>query len=118
LSEVRTDSDEARHFDPAKPGPELRSHLRQLFQSARIVQGTSFRARILGRWAAWEKLPDNQLVERIKQLAEDRRQLLLQRDRMVRGGKTLSTADQAHLHEVEAELKLGRFEQNVREYAA
>lgn len=101
---------------PAVAG--TRAGLRQLFESAAIVRGTSFRAELPARWASWEKLNEKALDQRLAMLTEERRRLLDRKTDYEVAKKPFPPADQKRLNEVEADIELGGFERALRDYEA
>src|SRR5262249_16557844 len=84
---------------PAAPRP--REGLRRLFTTARIVQGTRFRTEFPPRWAAWEKLSDDELRTKLDALSAERRKLLDNRTDLEAAGKPVPAAAQRRLPEAE-----------------
>jgi hypothetical protein len=94
----------------------VRPGLRRIFTSSALVRGTRFGSQIESRWSAWEKLSDNDLQKRLESYGEERRRLLAKRDDLLAKGQTLSETDQQRLDELEFEIGLGAFENELRKY--
>jgi hypothetical protein len=109
-------SDEAGQFNTPEAAPRLRAELRRLFEGSTLSRGTTFARRIRQRWAAWEKLSDQELKDRLEALRREARRLLdLQADLQAKD-RVLSPADLARLAEVNSESDLGNFERVLRQY--
>jgi hypothetical protein len=98
--------------------PRLRAELRRLFQRSTLVRGTKFATRIGERWAAWEKLSDKDLKDRLDALRKEARKLLDLQAELQAKDRVLSPADLARLAEVNADYDLGNFERVLRQYEA
>jgi hypothetical protein len=98
--------------------PRLRSELHRLFEKSTIVRGTPFAGRIGARWAAWEKLTDKEVDERLVAWSMEGKRLLDHQAELQTKGQTLSPAEEARLRVVNAERDLGTLERSLRLYEA
>jgi hypothetical protein len=98
--------------------PRLRADLLRLFRTSDLARGTNFARNIAARWAAWEKLSDKELKDRLEALRLETRRLLdLQADLQSKD-RAMSPADVARLAAVTADSDLGNFERLLRQYEA
>jgi len=109
---------EASNLIPPDRAPRLRAELLRLFQRSALVQGTPFAKTIRGRWAAWEKLSDKELKDRLEALRKETQALLDRQADLQKKEQALSEAELARLKEVGAETDLGNFERVLRQYEA
>lgn len=111
---------EANKFGDPGQVRQLRSRLKALAAAAPLVQGTSFRDEFPKAWATWERLASSPmrdpLGERLTQLRNERREILLKRDELENRGQTLSSADQQRLAALDIAIDLGYFELALRQY--
>jgi hypothetical protein len=115
LRQFRTLGDEAGKFRTS-PVDRLRADLHRLATTTPLVAGTTFRTRIPGKWADWEKLMLAELRERQRRLAAEKKKLLdLQAERLGKG-TNLTAAELKRLAEVLFQINLGDFEGLLREY--
>jgi hypothetical protein len=115
-ADVREVEVRGRRFDPTTPIADFRGRWRELLTNTPLVKGTEFAKQILGRWAVWEKMSQEDLTKRLADLAEERRKILDARaDREVKGLPPLP-GDEARLKELSSEIDLGGFERAVRIY--
>jgi hypothetical protein len=104
-----------RNSEP-EHAPKLRGVARRILTASALVKGTRFARVLPGRWAAWEKLPAPGMADRLRRTQDQRHKLWeLQIDLRLQG-RELGEADQQRLHELELEMDLGPFEQDLRRY--
>jgi hypothetical protein len=116
--QVKLAEAEARRYEPAVAIGQTRTRARQLLTESPLVKGTPFAQGITARWAAWEKLPGEQLTKKLTDLAEERRKLLDRKaDRAVKN-QPEPLDDVKKLEDVENELEVGSFEKALRAYEA
>jgi hypothetical protein len=120
LAQYKAAGDEASKFKAADFAPKLRDELRRLFTTLPVVQGTTFRNTILGRWAVWEKLSkaddSKELREKLQNHILDRGKILDRQTELQTQGKDLSDAEQLQLRELDADIARGIFERSLRSY--
>jgi tetratricopeptide (TPR) repeat protein len=118
LDNERAAVTEASALIALEKAPGVRAELLRLFERSALVRGTNFSRRIRARWAAWEKLTDDQIKARLADLKKEADKLLdLQADRQ-KAGQQLTPAEEARLRVVNSELDLGNFERALRTYEA
>jgi hypothetical protein len=117
-AQIREVEQEARRLDPAEPVNRFRPRWRQLLTESPLVRGTAFAKDIAARWAEWQSLTDDQVNERLRALAEERRKLLDARADRQAKGLPEPEAETRRLARVESEIDLGAFELAVRRYEA
>ncbi len=100
----------------ALPETGVRAELRRLTQTAAIVQGTRFRTQIQGRWAVWERLSNEELRDRLRKYAEERRKLLDAKAAIEIEGKVFPAAQEQRLRQLTYDIDLGSLERTLREY--
>jgi outer membrane protein TolC len=111
-------SEAAARFNTPAAAPRLRVELLRLFRDSALARGTNFAANIQARWAAWEKLSDKELKDRLDALRLETRRLLdLQADLQSKD-QVMTPADLARLAAVNADSDLGNFERVLRLYEA
>ncbi len=111
-------ADEVARLNTLAIAPRLRAELLRLFQQSTLVRGTRFAQQIGPRWAAWEKLSDKELKERLEALRLEGRKLLDRQAELQAKDQVMSPAELARLAEVNAEFDLGSFERLLRLYEA
>src|SRR5262249_36522833 len=89
-----------------------------LFTRSALVRGTTFAGKIRARWAAWEKLTDKDVKDRLDALRKDRQTLLDKKADAQVKGVPFDPADAARLEQVVSDLDLGAFEQSRGAYEA
>jgi outer membrane protein TolC len=94
----------------------VRGEFRKRLTELPIVQGTPFQQQVLGRWAAWEKLSDDELAARIQSVASERRELAGKQLELESRGELFPELDQRKLDDITFELDLGLMEQGLRAY--
>jgi hypothetical protein len=109
-------ADEVARYNTLAQAPRLRAELLRLFEKSALVRGTRFAGRIRGRWAAWEKLSDAELKDRLEALRLEGRKLLDRQADLQAKDRALSPAELARLAEVNGESDLGNFERLLRQY--
>jgi hypothetical protein len=109
---------EASNLIAPEQAPRLRAELRRLFQTSTLVKGTPFARTIGGRWAAWEKLSDKELKQRLEDLRKEAQALLDRQASLQAKDQALSEAELARLKQIGAESDLGNFERVLRLYEA
>jgi hypothetical protein len=117
-AQARALADEARQFDPAAPPAEFRARWRRLLTETPLVRGTQFARDLPGRWEAWQRLTNDELVRRLADLADERRGLLDRRADLQARGRPEPEADTRRVNRLTADLDLGAFERAVRAYEA
>jgi hypothetical protein len=108
---------EAKPLANADPA-NVREVFRKRLISLALVKGTAFREIVLERWAALEKLSDDDLAARIQSVAAVRRTLVNRQLELESEGKPFPPEDQRQLDDVTFELDLGLFEQALRSYVS
>ncbi len=101
---------------PLENAPRLRRELLRLFTTSAITRGTPFLKTIRERWAAWEKLSDDDLKTRLADLRKEFQKILDHQTDLQKENKTLSAEEQVRQREVNAQLDLGNFERALRLY--
>jgi hypothetical protein len=106
-------------------GPEreevkkLRGRLRDLLVNSPFTRGSAAARRVLQRWRAWEALPPGPAgkdpVDRKLEALRRERIALLKRAKLPEG-RDLPEADRRRLAEIEADLAVGLFESDLRDY--
>jgi hypothetical protein len=110
LKAVRTEAEnQGQQIRPA----EVRATLRRLILESRLVRGTTFRTEFPRRWATWERRSDQEVKRRLKQFAEELRQLRAARDELEARGAVPESLLR-RIDEVGEEIDIGRFEQAIR----
>src|SRR5262249_25575030 len=94
----------------------VRGHLRRVAAHSPLTAGTRFRQDFPRRWSVWQKLTNDELATRLKQLVNERIQLLNLQADLQRDNRQLPPPAQRRLQELDYEVGLGRFEGLLREY--
>jgi hypothetical protein len=108
--------DDAAKLDDPKLAPQLRKLLLRLFTTSAIVRGTKFSTEFPARWAAREKMSNQDLEKLLSQLSEERRERLGRKAELEKAEKPLSPEDLRRLEELDFEINLILFEQALRVY--
>jgi hypothetical protein len=115
LRDANPDPNVPKKYRQPEEAGKLREKFRKLSRENELVQGTSFRERFQELWGLWEKLTEEQLEARLRDMQRQRRQLLDQRAKVE--GDEAKTADvNRRLGLVESETRIGTFEKALREY--
>src|SRR5205823_7943286 len=101
---------------PIENAPRLRAELLRLFEGTALVRGTPFARTIRARWAAWEKLSNKELNDRLEALRKESQALLDRQTDLQKLGQHLSPAEVARLKEVNSQRDLAGFERALRLY--
>jgi outer membrane protein TolC len=111
-------ADEVARFNTLAAAPRLRAELLRQFEQSALSRGTAFAKAIRARWAAWEKLSDTELKQRLDDLRKESRKLLDLQAELQAKDQVMKPADVARLAEVNADFDLGNFERLLRQYEA
>jgi hypothetical protein len=95
---------------------EVRRELLNVMTSSELTRGTRFGAQIQARLQAWQKLTDQELLDRQKALGDERRNLLNKRADLEQKGQILSAQEEQRLADAERELDLAALETQLRTY--
>jgi len=111
-------SEEVSRLNTLAAAPRLRADLLRQFEESPLARGTAFAKGIRARWAAWEKLSDKELKQRLDELRKEARRLLDLQAELQAKDQVMKPEDLARLAEVNAEFDLGNFERLLRQYEA
>ena len=105
--------------DARDKAPQFRSELRKLLTDSPLTRPTrNFRARILDRWAQWDKakVDDKTLTAAIAKLRKARNDLLDQRADKEQNEQAITQKERDELRRTENDLVIAILEQVVRRY--
>jgi outer membrane protein TolC len=111
-------SDEVARFNTLAAAPRLRAELLRQFEQSALSRGTAFAKGIRARWAAWEKLSDKELKQRLDDLRLESRRLMDLQAELQAKDQVMKPADLARLAAVNADFDVGNFERLLRQYEA
>lgn len=104
-------------LDALEEAPQLRKKLRKLLlDSPYTEKATTFREKLPGRWADWEKLGEKALLSKLEGMRKERRGLLDRKSDYEEKGAPWPAAEQERFQHLDREIGLGELEGALRFY--